>query len=63
MFILSFDALASTAAVERLFSVAGRICCPHRTRFNPDAIELLMTLKYRLLSEKRFEIKTDAENS
>ena len=44
---------ASTADVERLFSVAGRICRPHRSRLNPKTIELLVTLKYRLLAEKQ----------
>ena len=44
---------ASTADVERLFSVAGRICRPHRSRLNPKTIEILVTLKYRLLSENQ----------
>ena len=44
---------ASTADVERLFSVAGRICRPHRSMLNTKTIELLVTLKYRLLAEKQ----------
>ena len=44
---------ASTADVERLFSVAGRICRPHRSKSSPQSIELLETLKYRMLSEDR----------
>ena len=44
---------ALTADVERLFSVAGRICRPHRSRLNPKTIERLVTLKYRLLAEKQ----------
>ena len=35
---------ASTADVERLFSVAGRICHPHLTGLNPNTTELLVTL-------------------
>ena len=27
---------ASTSDVERLFSVAGRICRPHRSKLNPE---------------------------
>ena len=44
---------ASIADVERLFSVAGRICRPHRSRLNPQTIDLLVTLKHRMLSKKR----------
>ena len=44
---------SSTADVEWLFSVAGRICRPHRSKLNPKTIELLVTLKYRLLAEKQ----------
>ena len=49
---------ASTADVERLFSIAGRVCRPHRSRLNPKTIELLVTLKYRLLTEKRTMMST-----
>ena len=48
-------AAASIADVEGLFNVAGHICRPHRSRLNPKTIELLVTLKYRLLAEKQAE--------
>ena len=50
---------ASTADVERLFSVAGRICRPHRSRLSPESIELLVTLKHRMLSDNRNSERAD----
>ena len=44
---------SNSDVVERLFSVAGRICRPHRSILNPDTISLLVTLKYRMNAEKR----------
>ena len=43
----------SIAENERLFSIATRICSPHRAMLSGKTIELLVTLKHRLVMKKK----------
>ena len=46
---------ASTAAVEKLFSIAGRVCRPYRAQLTPNALSLLVTLKHQRVALKRLQ--------
>ena len=42
----------SIAENERLFSIATRICSPFRSRLTGETIELIVTLKHRMIAPK-----------
>ena len=43
----------SIAENERLFSIATRICAPYRAMLSGETIELLVTLKHRMMKKKQ----------